>query len=557
VADRADHHQADHDDGTRSGGSDDRRTHAERAADRRHRTTWGVTVEEPADHEGTGPGAERGRAARIGLVAAPILAIVVYLLVPDAPTDAAGDVIDLGHAGRATAAVGVLMAVWWMTEALHVSATALVPIALLPLLDATDLDATASAYGDPLIFLFLGGFLIAFSLQRWGTERRLALKVLGIAGSRPTVVVAAFMGVTAGLSMWVSNTATVAMMLPIALSVIDLAVPDGRDALTTEGARGRNFARSLLLGVAVSASIGGVGSIIGSPPNLFLASYARENLGVDIGFAQWLLLGLPLVAVFLPLSWLLLTRVLFPPDIDPERLAGITERDDIRPGPMGRAEWTVLAVFLATAAAWVTRPLLQDLTIGGARPLEHLDDAGIAILAGIVLFVVPVDKAGTRALDWATAVKLPWGILLLFGGGLALAGAITATGLDQYLGSFVADVDLHPILIIAVVTAGVVFLTEMTSNTATAAALIPIVSAVAPGLGLHPLALAVPVAMAASLAFMLPVATPPNAIVFGSGHIDLSDMMRTGLRLNLASIVLVTATTVLVALPVLGVDLRL
>jgi solute carrier family 13 (sodium-dependent dicarboxylate transporter), member 2/3/5 len=492
----------------------------------------------------------------MGLVAGPLLALVVYLLVPDVATGPDGSAIELGHPGRSTAAVGTLMAVWWMTEAIHVSVTALLPLALLPLLQAVELKDTAAAYANPLIFLFLGGFLLALGLQRWGTERRLALVVLRFAGTRPTRVVAAFMVVTAGLSMWVSNTATVAMMLPIALSVVDAAVPGGRDALDGRGP-GRNFARSLLLGIAVSASIGGVASVIGTPPNLFLASFSREELGIEITFARWLAVGLPLTAVFLPVAWLLLTRVLFPPDVEADRLETTFSSGGLdRPGPMHRAEWCVLAVFGLTAAAWVTRPLLEDLTVAGAHPFEGLDDAGIAVLAGIALFVIPVDRRWTRALDWDTASQLPWGILLLFGGGLSLANAITASGLDAYLGSLVAHVEVHPLLLVAVVTAGVVFLTELTSNTATAAALVPIVSAVGPGLGVHPLALAIPVALAASLAFMLPVATPPNAIVFGSGYIELPDMMRTGLRLNLISIVVVTAGTSLVALPVLGIPLR-
>jgi solute carrier family 13 (sodium-dependent dicarboxylate transporter), member 2/3/5 len=346
-------------------------------------------------------------------------------------------------------------------------------------------------------------------------------------------------------------------MLPVALSVVDLAVPGGRDALAGGAEEGRNFARSLLLGIAVSASIGGVGSIIGTPPNLFLASFSSEELGIEISFARWLMLGVPLVIVFLPIAWVLLTTVLFPPDVEEGRLEQLGRRGARDREPMGRAEWTVLAVFGLTAAAWVTRPLLDDIVIRGWQPFEGLTDAGIAMIAGVALFVVPVDSAWTRALDWDTAKGLPWGVLLLFGGGLSLAHAITSTGLDEYLGSQVAGVDLHPVLLVAAVSAGVVFLTELTSNTATAAALVPIVSAVAPGLGLHPLALAVPVALAASLAFMLPVATPPNAIVFGSGYIEMPDMMRTGLRLNLISIVIVTGATVGLALPVLGVPLTL
>lgn len=491
-----------------------------------------------------------------GLVGGPLAALAVYLLVPDQA--GSGDtLVELGHTGRATAAVGVLMAVWWMTEALHVSATALLPIALFPLLGVLEIDEAASAYGNPLIFLFLGGFLLALAMQRWGFERRIALVALRVVGTSPRVMVGGFMVLTAVFSMWVSNTATVAMMLPIALSVIDAAVPGGREAVRFgHDAPGGRFARSLLLGIAVSASIGGVGTLIGTPPNLFLASFARDELGVEIAFAEWLLVGVPLVAVMLPLAWVVLTVVLFPPDVERSRVEGLL--DGLRPdGPMRQAEWIVFVVFCCTAVAWVLRPWLVELTIGGSQPLDGLSDAGIAVVAGVLLFVAPSGRGnGERVLDWETARQLPWGILVLFGGGLSLAGAIAATGVDDFLGLQVQGLDLPPVLLVGVVTLVVVFLTEMTSNTATAAALVPIVAAVAPGLGLHPLALAIPVAVAASFAFMLPVATPPNAIVFGSGMVAMRDMMRLGVRLNLLSVVAISAWVPLLALPVLGIELR-
>ena len=500
----------------------------------------------------------RERAARLALVLGPLAAIAVYAVMPDVA--GSGDaVVELGHAGRATAAIGVLMAIWWMTEALHVSATALLPVALFPLFGVFSVDEAAAPYANPLIFLFLGGFLLALAMQRWGLERRIALLALRVVGTEPRMLVGGFMVLTATFSMWVSNTATVAMMLPIALSVVDAAVPGGRGSLIDRpGAPGTSFARSLLLGIAASASIGGVGTLIGTPPNLFLASFARDELGIEISFVDWMLVGIPLVAVFLPVAWVLLTRVLFPPDVDRDRLQSLlADRTLASVGPMQRAEWAVLVVFVLTALAWVFRPLLVDLTVLGAQPLGGLSDAGIAVIAGVALFVIPAGRDSTRVLDWETARQLPWGILLLFGGGLSLAAAIAATGVDDFLGLQVQGLDVHPILLVAVLTAGVVFMTELTSNTATAAALVPIVAALAPGLGLHPLALAVPVAVAASLAFMLPVATPPNAIVFGSGFVGIPDLMRMGLRLNLVSIVLITSWLPLLALPLLGIDLVL
>lgn len=509
-----------------------------------------------AADEGPERSSAREAAGRIGLFAGPVLALATYLVVPDRVVTDSGDVIELGQAGRSTAAVAVLMALWWMTEAIEIPATALVPLVAFPLLGALDISDAAAPYASPLIFLFLGGFLLALSMQRWGLERRIARIALRAVGTEPTRVVGGFMVITAVFSMWVSNTATVAMMLPVALSVIDAAVPSGRQALLDEpGTPGRRFSLSLLLGIAVSASIGGVGTLIGTPPNLFLASFASETLGVEISFASWLLIGLPIVAVFLPLAWLLLTRVLFRPDVDSEALAGALEpADGDEPDPMSRGEWTTLVVFCLTVAAWILRPLLEGLTIGGSTPLSGLSDPGIAMFAGLALFVIPVDLGERRfTMDWPTATQLPWGILLLFGGGLSLAEAVEVNGVAEYLGVQAEVLDVLPVVAaVAVITTGVVFLTELTSNTATAAALIPILAAIGPALGVDPLVLAVPVAIAASLAFMLPVATPPNAIVFGSGLVEMTDMMRVGIRLNVVSVLIVTAATFLLAVPVLG-----
>lgn len=517
-------------------------------------------AELPPNDTGEGT-SRRDTVGRVGLAAGPLLALVTYAVVPDTFVASSGEVLELGNPGRVTAAVTVLMAVWWMTEAIEIPATALVPLVLFPLLGALDIEQAAAPYANSMIFLFLGGFLLALGMQRWGLERRVAHLALRLVGTEPRRVVGGFMLITAVFSMFVSNTATVAMMLPVALSVIDAAVPDGRGSLVAlEYRPGRRFALSLLLGIAVSASIGGVGTLIGTPPNLFLASFAQENLDIEISFVAWLGVGLPIVAVFLPLTWLLLTRVLFPPDVDTEVLDRVVstqvadEEAGDGLGPMSRGEWVTLVVFCAAVLAWVFRPLLQDLTIAGATPLSGLSDPGIAMAAGLVLFVVPLDLQRREfVMDWPTALQVPWGILILFGGGLSLANAIDVNGVAAYLGSGAESLGvLPPVLVVAVVTAGVVFLTELTSNTATAAVLIPIFAAVAPALGLEPMGLAVPTAIAASLAFMLPVATPPNAIVFGSGLVQVPDMMRVGARLNLVSIVIVTGATFLLAGPILG-----
>jgi sodium-dependent dicarboxylate transporter 2/3/5 len=493
------------------------------------------------------------RAARIGRPAGPLLAAAVYLALPDAYLDAAGDLVPFGHAGRATAAMGVWMAVWWLSEAIPIYATALLPLVLSPLLGILPMQAAAAPYAHELIFLFLGGFLVALSMERWGLHRRIALVALRLVGDRPDHMVGGFMGITALLSMWVSNTATAIMLLPVARSVIDLV--KHQSAPEMEDGPVRAFAVALLLGVAYGASIGGLGTPIGTPPNLFLLSYVEENLGREISFVRWMGLALPLVIVFLPLAWLLLTRVLHP--ISLERIEGgreLIRRRLAELGPMGRGERVSLCVFLAAACLWVLRPLLSEIELAGLRPLAGLTDAGVAMLAALALFVTPVDRrAGEFALDWNTAVRLPWGILILFGGGLSLAAAIRAHGVGELLGAQVGALAGVPtILVVLGIVTGIVFLTELTSNTATAAALIPILAGLAPGLGIEPLLLVVPAALAASCAFMLPVATPPNAIVFGSGELTIADMSRAGLWLNLVGIVLITALAYAVVIPILS-----
>lgn len=496
------------------------------------------------------------RAAQVGRWLGPALGLTVWLVVPDVATAPDGTVIELGTAGRVTAGVAVVMAVWWMTEAIAIPATALLPLALFPVLGVAPIDEVAPPYADPLIFLFLGGFLIAAAMQRWGLERRIALVVLRGVGTDPARLVGGFMLVTALLSMWVSNTATAAMMLPVALSVIGAATGTDQNpdrAVPERGERGRVFATALLLGIAVSASIGGVGTLIGSPPNLFLASFASDELGRDIGFAQWLVIGLPFVVILLPIAWLLLVKVLYRPDVGSD---GIEEALGGWRRSMGRirpAEVRVLVVFSAAALAWVTRPLLEDLRIGSTQPFEGLSDAGIALLAAVALFALP-SGSSRRLLEWEDARRLPWGTLVLFGGGLSLAAMIDATGVAELIGVGSTALGALPaILIVAGVVATVVFLTELTSNTATVAALLPVLAAAAPGIGVEPMLLAVPAALAGSLAFMLPVATPPNAIVFGSGYVSLPDMVRMGVRLNVVSIVVVTVMTFVLVVPVLGI----
>lgn len=428
------------------------------------------------------------------------------------------------------------MAIWWVTEAIPIPATALLPLALFPPLGVAPIAEAAAPFANPIIYLFLGGFLIARAMEETGLPRRVALGSIRLLGARPGSIVAGVMASCAFLSMWVSNTATALMMLPIGLSLIDL-MPAGEDDLAR-----RRFGTALMLGIAYACSIGGMGTLIGTPPNAFLAGFMLESYGVAIGFAEWMLLGVPVVIVGLPLAYLLLTRIAFP--LERREIRGgrdLVEREARALGRMRTPEVRVAIVFTLTALAWMTRPLL----VGRFAALHGLSDAGIAIAAALVLFVLPSGGGrGRRLLDWKMARDTPWGVLLLFGGGLSLAGSVESTGLSAWLGDSVGALAGWPpvLLVVALVTA-IILLTELTSNTATAATFLPVLGGVALGLGRDPLVLAVPAALAASGAFMLPVATPPNAIVYGSGAVRIQEMVRAGAGLNLLFVVLITAAT--------------
>ncbi len=433
-----------------------------------------------------------------------------------------------------TAAVAILMAVWWITEPIPIPATSLLPLLLFPLLDAGTIRDVAPPYAHPLVFLFMGGFMMALAMQRWGLHRRIALHVIRRTGTRPTSVVAGFMVSAAFLSMWVSNTATAMMMLPIGLSVIELAGESPNQSRASDP-----FAVALLLGIAYACSIGGLGTLIGTPPNAFMAAFLLETYGIEISFVRWMAVGVPVVVVSLPLSIWILTRVAFP--VHRSTLAGgqeLISRELRKMGPISRAEAMVAGVFALTAFAWIFRPLLGKWVPG-------LSDPGIAVAAAILLFLVPVDlRRGKFLLNWEWAQRVPWGVLLLFGGGLSLAAAIQRSGLAAWLAQALHGLSAWPTPVIVVAAAVlIILLTEFTSNTATAAAFLPILASVADGIGRHPMLLVVPAAMAASCAFMLPVATPPNAIVYGSNRLTIPQMLRAGVLLEILFIGLVTATT--------------
>jgi sodium-dependent dicarboxylate transporter 2/3/5 len=408
----------------------------------------------------------------------------------------------------------------------------------------------------------MGGFIIGLAIQRWGLDRRLAFFTLRLVGGRPSAIMGGFMAVTAFLSMWVSNTACAAMMVPIALSVIDLVLRTrtGAGLKESEGIPQdrlpeRNFAAGLLLCIAYAASIGGIATIIGSPPNGIAVRYIQQTFGRDVRFFDWLLIGGPFTLLFLPIAWLLVTRVLFRADIG--EIAGGRQYFDEeyrKLGPLARGEKAVLAVFAATAFLWITSPLLKGLVVAGVQPLAGLSDTGIAMLAAMALFLCPVDlRTGARAMDWATAKQLPWGVLMLFGGGLTLATAIEANGVSAFIGNASRGLaGLPPLVLLLVIVTIAVFLSELTSNTAQVSTMVPVLVAMSPALGMSPYVLIFACTLGASSAYMMPVGTPPNAIVFGTGLVRLPQMMRAGFCLNLAGILLITALAVLLIRPMFG-----
>lgn len=468
---------------------------------------------------------------KAGLVLGPLLFIAI-LLMPNPQ--------GLSLAGQAVGATTAWVAIWWISEAIPIPATSLLPIILFPLTGALDIDTTTAPYADPLIFLFMGGFFIAMAMQRWNLHRRIALQTISAIGTSPSRIILGFMVATAFLSMWVSNTATTMMMTPIGLAVVlqtsDLIEENGMDVSTAQGEF--RFGTALMLCIAYSASVGGVATIIGTPPNLILVGAVSETFGQQISFAQWMLYGVPIAVLALVIIWIYIVKFLIPPQIDslPGGMNVIDEELEAL-GPINREEKLVFVVFIVAAVAWISRSFVLETIF------PEIDDSVIAITAAMVLFLLPArDKDGefTFLLNWETALEIPWGILLLFGGGLTIASGFQETGLAQWLGGLLSGLQGVPVaLIMGVVVILTIFLTEVTSNTASTAMLMPIMASIAIGLTIHPYGLMIAAATAASFAFMLPVATPPNAVVFGSGYITMPQMAKSGFGLNLLGIILV------------------
>ena len=434
-----------------------------------------------------------------------------------------------------TAALFLLMGIWWATEAVPVAVTALVPLALFPMLGIVDIQSAANPYANKTIYLFFGGFLIATAIQKWDLHKRIALFVLEYAGSNGASLILGFMLTAALISMWVMNTATTIMLLPIGLAVITV-VKETVKGLSDQEIE--SFQLALLLGIAYGATIGGMSTLIGTGPNGMLAAFMADNYDLDISFVDWMKVGVPLSAVMLPCSWLILTKLIFKVEFETsQETKNLLSTMKQELGKFEGAEFKVFVVFVLTALTWMLRTVLDDI-----NGLEGLSDAGIAMISALFLFLLPSgDKAKRGALlEWKDAQEnVPWGLLVLFGGGLSLANAVQATGLAVWMGNLIPQ-GISIVLIVILVVTMIIFLTELTSNMATTATFLPVVAAIAIQSDFNPLLVTAAVALAASCAFMLPVATPPNAIVFGSGLIRVPQMARAGFLINVLGILVVS-----------------
>ena len=433
-----------------------------------------------------------------------------------------------------TAGVAILMTIWWTTEAVPIYATGLIPLVLFPLLGLFDIKIVSSSYAHPLVLLFLGGFIIASAMESCGLHKRIALKILEFAGTSPSKIIAGFMLTTAILSMWVSNTASTIMMLPIATSVIIIF---NNKSHSKKG----DFAIPLLLAIAYSASIGGTATIIGTPTNIMLASILSDTYKFQISFIDWFIMGFPIVVVLLPVVWLFLNKVIFKVSSKKSHALEKTLLNmNNNIGQPSKGEKVVAIVFLLTASLWIFRKILNN-SLG----LE-LNDTSIGIFGALLLFIIPTGNS-QRACNWTTANKIPWGVLFLVGGGIALSNAFKSSGLATWIGSFsgyMYGLNVYFLILIAVLV--IIFLTELNSNTATVATFTPILIIFAIGLEINPLFFVIPTTIAASCAFMLPIATPPNAVIFGSGKVDIKDMIKAGIGLNLIAMLVVTTISILI-----------
>lgn len=485
---------------------------------------------------------------RIALVAGPVLGILTFVLLPES----------LAVEARLLAGVAILMAVWWMTEAIPIPATSLLPVILFPALGIAEVGPTAAPYANSIVFLILGGTILGLGVQKWGLHRRFALITIRFFGTKPRQIIFGLMASSAFISAWVSNTATAVIMVPIAVSIIKL-VNDASGRVNVK------FTLSVLLGVAYAVSIGGFATLIGQPVNPLLVAYLQDTFDITISFGQWMLLGVPFSVVFLVLAWFLLTSLVY--RVNPDIVQGGHEmfRNELASlGKTSAEEKKAMAVFLVAVFGWLILPFIAQIpVVAEVLPfLGRIEDASIAVFAGFLLFLIPTSpegraKSGDKTvLVWKDTADIPWGVLLLIGGGMALSTQITGTGLATWIGEQMTGLGgLHPLVILTVVAVALLLLTELTSGTATAAAFLPVMGALAVGVGIDPLLMSVVVAMAIMCAFMLPVATPSNAVAYATGEIPIQAMVRTGIWMNLLGLTLIFVVTVTLVPLVFGVAL--
>ena len=467
---------------------------------------------------------------KIGFVLGPLTFITLMLI---------GPFEGLSHSAHSILSSTLWIAIWWITEAIPIAATALIPIVLFPLSGGLDLSATTASYGHKFVFLYLGGFLIAIGIEKWKLHKRIAINIISFIGIDARRVILGFMLATAFLSMWISNTATSVMMLPIGIAIIKQLNEN------------KIFGKALMLGIAYSASIGGVATVIGTPPNLVLAGVISEIYGYEITFSKWFLFGFPISIILLFFCWIYLTRVAYKFESN-SFSGGKTEIQTIKKGlgPISYEEKLVAIVFALAGLCWISRSFFLQ------KILPSLDDTIIAISFGLLLFILPSKQKSSALLSWKDTINLPWGIIILFGGGMALARAFETSGLALWLGELMTLFSVLPLfLLILILIAAVNFLTEITSNLATTAMLLPVLAPLALEINVHPFGLMVGAAIAASCAFMLPVATPPNAVVFGSGYLKIQDMVTRGVIMNIFSIILITLMVYLILPIVWGIEL--
>ncbi len=450
-----------------------------------------------------------------------------------------------------TLGVAMLMATWWLTEAIPLPVTGLLPLIFFPILGVSSIKETAQAFSHPIIFLFMGGFIIGLAMQHTGLHKRIAYYIIAKFKNGPKSLIFGFMCATAFLSMWISNSATAIMMLPIALSIITVFKEDKNTA------KNNNFDKALVLSIAFSATIGGIATIIGTPPNTVMAAMLSELYNYEINFLDWLKIGLPTSLILLPITWVVLTFLCFPLDSS-IMIKNKIINDKIKElGKISQDEIMVGVVFIITASLWISRKWVSS-ALENIIPSGALNDSTIAISAAIILFIIPSNRPNRdRLINWDVAQSIPWGALILIGGGLSLATVINSSGLAAWIGSLSSNLSgISIIFIVLISIASIIILTELTSNTATASTFIPIFGATALGLGQDPLLLIIPATLGASCAFMMPVATPPNTIAYASGYLKISDMIKAGVWLNIISLIVIGIIIALILGPVFNVELN-